>query len=40
MALNAAKLLLNQMMKNISERELKGIDQTETKILLKNLTGG
>ena len=37
MARNAAKLLLGQMVKNIQERELRGINQTETKILLKSL---
>ena len=37
MARNGAKLLLSQVIKNIQDRELRGIDQTETKILLKSL---
>jgi len=37
MARNVAILLLTQMVKNIKEREERGIDQTETKVLLKGL---
>ena len=37
MAKNAGLMLLAQIQKNINERELKGIDQTEVKVLLKSL---
>jgi len=37
MAKNAGLMLLAQIQKNISERELRGIDQSEVKVLLKSL---
>lgn len=37
MAINSAKMLVAKMCQNIAEREAKGINQSETKILLQAL---